>query len=177
MKSYPNLKIFALLINIIMIHTILKCTHYTSNPLLVVCVCACSVNVWPFATVWTLAHQAPLSMEFSRKEYWSRLPFPPSGYLLTQGSDLHLLYGQAGSLPRSHQGSPCVYIHVCIYVHECLYVYVYLQETTTASKISNTSTPPKGSSCPFAIPAFHLLPPSLISFLSLRLVILFHNFI
>ena len=25
---------------------------------------------------WTLAHQAPLSMEFSRQEYWSRLPFP-----------------------------------------------------------------------------------------------------
>ena len=28
---------------------------------------------------WTVAHQAPLSMEFSRQEYWSRLPFPSSG--------------------------------------------------------------------------------------------------
>ena len=27
--------------------------------------------VWLFATPWTLAHQAPLSMEFSRQEYWS----------------------------------------------------------------------------------------------------------
>ena len=27
--------------------------------------------VWPFATSWTVAHQAPLSMEFSRQEYWS----------------------------------------------------------------------------------------------------------
>ena len=30
---------------------------------------------------WTVAHQAPLSMEFSRQEHWSKLPFPPSGDL------------------------------------------------------------------------------------------------
>ena len=30
-----------------------------------------------FATPWTVAHQAPLSMEFSRQEYWSGLAFPP----------------------------------------------------------------------------------------------------
>ena len=33
------------------------------------------------ATPWTVAHQAPLSMEFSRQEYWSGLPFPSSGDL------------------------------------------------------------------------------------------------
>ena len=32
-----------------------------------------------FATSWTVAHQAPLSMGFPRHEYWSRLPFPPPG--------------------------------------------------------------------------------------------------
>ena len=32
-----------------------------------------------FATPWTAAHQAPLSMEFSRQEYWSGLPFLASG--------------------------------------------------------------------------------------------------
>ena len=32
--------------------------------------------VWLFATPWTVAHQAPPSMEFSRQEYWSGLPFP-----------------------------------------------------------------------------------------------------
>ena len=35
---------------------------------------ACSVV---FVTLWTIAHQAPLSMEFSRQGYWSGLPFPP----------------------------------------------------------------------------------------------------
>ena len=42
--------------------------------------CACSV-VCDAATPWTIAHQAPLSKEFSRQEYWSGLPFPPSGNL------------------------------------------------------------------------------------------------
>jgi len=37
---------------------------------------SCLVVVPLFATPWTAAHQAPLSMEFSRQEYWSGLPFP-----------------------------------------------------------------------------------------------------
>ena len=32
-----------------------------------------------FVTPWTVAHEAPLSMGFSRQEYWSGLPFPPPG--------------------------------------------------------------------------------------------------
>ena len=36
-----------------------------------------------FATPWTVAHQAPLSMGFSRQEYWSRLPFPSPRHLQT----------------------------------------------------------------------------------------------
>ena len=38
-------------------------------------------HVQLFVTPWTAAHQAPLSVEFSRQEYWSRLPFPSSGDL------------------------------------------------------------------------------------------------
>ena len=38
-----------------------------------------------FASPWTVAHQAPLSMEFSRQEYWSGLPFPTPGYLPNPG--------------------------------------------------------------------------------------------
>ena len=47
------------------------------------CVCACySLNhAQLFATPWTVAHQSPLSMGFSRQEYWSGLPFPPPGDL------------------------------------------------------------------------------------------------
>ena len=38
-----------------------------------------------FATPWTVACQTPLSMEFSRQEHWSRLPFPTSEDLLKPG--------------------------------------------------------------------------------------------
>ena len=44
------------------------------------------------ATPWDVAHQAPLSMGFSRQEYWSGLPFPFTGIFLTQGSNLGLLH-------------------------------------------------------------------------------------
>ena len=47
---------------------------------------------------WTVAHQEPLSREFSRQEYWSGLPFPPPEDL-PQGSNLGLLHSQADSLP------------------------------------------------------------------------------
>ena len=39
-----------------------------------------------FATPWTTAHQVPLSMEFSRQEYWSGLPFPTPGNLPHPGT-------------------------------------------------------------------------------------------
>ena len=52
-------------------------------------VCACMLNcftrVWLFATLWTVAHQAPLSLGFPRQEYWSRLPCPPARDLPNPG--------------------------------------------------------------------------------------------
>ena len=42
-------------------------------------------RVWLFATPWTVAHQASLSMGFSRQEYWSGLPFPSPGDLPDPG--------------------------------------------------------------------------------------------
>ena len=48
--------------------------------------CACVLScVQLFATPWTLARQAPLSMDFSRREYWSGLPFPSPGNLPDTG--------------------------------------------------------------------------------------------
>ena len=38
------------------------------------CVLSCFSHVWPFVTPWIVAHQAALSMGFSREEYWSGLP-------------------------------------------------------------------------------------------------------
>ena len=48
-----------------------------------VCACVCSLShVQLFATPWTVAHQAPLSMGFPRQGYWSVLLLPPPGNLL-----------------------------------------------------------------------------------------------
>ena len=43
-------------------------------------VLSCFSHVWLFAPLWTVAQQAPLSMGFSRQEYWSGLPCPPPGH-------------------------------------------------------------------------------------------------
>ena len=51
------------------------------------CVLSCFSPVWVFATLWTEGCQAPLSMGFSRQEYWSGLPFPPPGDLPDSGID------------------------------------------------------------------------------------------
>ena len=53
------------------------------------CVCVCVRSVasicLTLATPWTVAHQAPLHMGFSREEYWSGLPFPSPGDLPDPG--------------------------------------------------------------------------------------------
>ena len=50
-------------------------------------------------TPWTVALQAPLSMRFSRQEYWSGLPCPPSGNLPNSGTEPVSPAFQADSLP------------------------------------------------------------------------------
>ena len=57
-------------------------------------------------TPWTVACQAPLSMGFPRKKYWSELPFPLPGALPNLGIKSTYPALQADSLPLSHQRSP-----------------------------------------------------------------------
>ena len=55
-------------------------------------------------TPWTAAHQAPLSMRFSRQEYWSGLPFPSPGDLPNPGIEPGSPALQADSLLTELQG-------------------------------------------------------------------------
>ena len=57
-------------------------------------------------TPWTVASEVPLSMGFSRQEYWSGLPFPSPGDLSTQGLNLCLPHCRQTLYHLSHQGSP-----------------------------------------------------------------------
>ena len=72
-----------------------------------------------FATPWTAVHQAPLSMGFSRQEYWSGLLFPSPGDIQTQGSNPglpHCRQTQADTLTSESPGSP-VYLYLYLYMH------------------------------------------------------------
>ena len=78
-----------------------------------VCVCVCVAgrfsHVWVFAVLWTVTHQVPLSMGFSRQEYWSGLPFPPPGDLPNPGIEPWSHVSCIGSWVLYHErhlGSP-----------------------------------------------------------------------
>ena len=58
------------------------------------------------ATAWTVAHQAPPSMEFSRQQYWSGLPFPSLGDLPDSGMEPRSPTLQAAALSSEPPGKP-----------------------------------------------------------------------
>ena len=69
------------------------------------CKCVCVKllsHVQLFATLWTVEYKAPLSMGFSRQEYWSGLQFPIPGDLPGAEIELASPAFQADSLPLSH---------------------------------------------------------------------------
>ena len=70
------------------------------------CVHLVTQGVRLFATPWTVAHQAPLSMGFSGQEYWSGLPCPPPGDLPNPGIDPRSPTLQEESLPAELPGKP-----------------------------------------------------------------------
>ena len=71
------------------------------------CLLSCFSHVCLFVTLWTVTHQAPLSMELSRQEYWSG--FVPASRGSLQGSNQCLLWlflWQTSSLPVAPPGKP-----------------------------------------------------------------------
>ena len=93
--------------------------------IIMVCVCVCAHGhtlncVQLFVTPWTVAHQALLSMYFSRQEYWSGLPFPSLGDLPDPrigATSLSLLHWQVDSLLLCHLGSPNSLVIEDVYVY------------------------------------------------------------
>ena len=59
------------------------------------CELSCFSHFQFFATPWTVAHRAPLSIGFSRQEYWSGLPSPPAGDLPDPGIEPQSLLAPA----------------------------------------------------------------------------------
>ena len=82
-------------------------------------------------TLWTAAHQTPLSMGFLRQEYWSGLPSPPPRDLPDPGIEPASPALQANSLPLSHQGFP--FTGVTVSEDLCTLALPINQENVTAS--------------------------------------------
>ena len=84
-------------------------------------------------TAWTVALQAPMSMDFSRQEYWSGLPFPFPGDLPNPGIESMSPALQVNLLPVSHQGSPfqciCSEHCICILYTYIICIYIYYRYT------------------------------------------------
>ena len=81
---------------------VFKRIHYVA-----VCECACVLNCFThvrlFATLWTVSHQAPLSMGFSMQESWSELACPPPGDLPYLGIEPEALVSSIGRQLLYHQ--------------------------------------------------------------------------
>ena len=80
-----------------------------------VCVLSRFSCVRLFATPWTVAQQAPLSVEFSRQEYWSGLPYPPPEDLPDLGIEPRTPAFQADSLLYVPPEKPKNDIMMCIH--------------------------------------------------------------
>ena len=72
-----------------------------------ICCCYLVAKLWPalFETPWTVGLQAPLSMEFPRQAYWSKLPFPSPGDPPDPGIEPTSPKLQVDSLPVRHLGN------------------------------------------------------------------------
>ena len=107
-----------------------------------------------FATLWTVADQAPLSMGFSRQEYWSGLPCPSPGALPDPGiepASLWLLHWQVGSLPLVPPGKPRDYEQNILekWSDPVGSAVLHTLKETPVCKSNFTENPPKINKCEF----------------------------
>ena len=85
-------------------------------------------SVWLFATPWTVAHQAPQSLGFSKTEYWSGLPFPSPGDLPNPGIKPRSPTLQADPLTSEPPWKTYIYIYTHTHTHTyiCTHTYIYI---------------------------------------------------
>ena len=88
-----------------------------------------------FATLWTVAPQAPLSMGFSKQGYWSGLPCPPPGNLCNPGIETRSPTLQVDSLLSEPPGKPL----------QCL-CYAVLSRSVVSESLGPMDSSPPGSS-------------------------------
>ena len=83
-----------------------------------------------------ISNQSPLSMEFSRQEYWSGLPFPSPGDLLDPGIELGSPALQAGSLPSETSGLFVLWLFIFEFYSYTLHIVTVFACTVPCTVIS-----------------------------------------
>ena len=89
-----------------------------------------------FVTLWTVAHQVPLSTGFSRQEYWSGLPFPSLGDLPIPGIKPGYPVLAGGFCTTEPPGKP---IYLWMYTHTCIHIihtYIKLNHFAIHQKLT-----------------------------------------
>ena len=130
---------------------------------LCVCVCVCvyvcishsamSNSLWP----WTAACQAPLSMGFSRKEYWSGLPFLPPGESSQPKDQTWSPALQVDSLLSEPPGEPHVSQSVQSLSRVRLFVTPWIAAHEASLSITNSQSSPRPTSIESVMPSSHLI--------------------
>ena len=116
------------------------------NPTKYTCMCAFMLRGFRLVrlcvTLWTVACQVPLSLGFSRQEYWSGLPCLPPGDLPEPGikpvASPAFSVLQEDSLPLSHPGSP-------IYIHTYIHTYIHAAAAKSLQSCPTLCDPRDGS--------------------------------
>ena len=103
-----------------------------------------------FVTPWTVAYQAPPSMGFSRKEYWSGLSFPSPGDLPDRGIEPGCPAFQADALTSEPPGKPIyMYIYICVQFSSVQFSLSVMSDSLRPHE-SQHARPP----CPSHLPEF-----------------------
>ena len=108
-----------------------------------VCVLSHLSSVRLFATPWTVSHQAPLSMRFSRQEYWSGLPFPAPRDLPAPGIAAVSPVSPApagGFFTTEPAGNPPIRGQMAYTSKGCFQLYNFHDFTRTSLKIGSAKT-------------------------------------
>ena len=102
-------------------------------------------HFWLFAALWTVSYQTPLSMRFSRQEYWSGLPCLPPRDLPGPGIEPMTLMSPAlvgeffttSATWEDHTWVPCHYLNISAY---CLimFFYIFLRQNSCYARISQS---------------------------------------
>ena len=111
-----------------------------------------------FVTSLTITHQAPLSMEFSRQEYWSALPFPSPGDLPYSEIEPMSPALIGGFFTTELPGKPyLIFSSVQSLSHVRLFVTPWAAACQASLSITNSRSPPKPMSIELVMPSNHLI--------------------